>query len=143
MTNKIINRRSTGQVLLLLKVPALLLIILPLAAALLACASYEGKADSEDVKADSDDGLARVGFTSLSAGSGHVCAVNADGSIVCWPDGRYTPLEGEFVSVSAGWFHTCGVKADSLVVCGGGNRRGQATPPKGEFASVSAGGYHS
>ena len=46
MTDKTINRRFPSHVLVWLKVPALLLVILPLAVALLACASYESKVDS-------------------------------------------------------------------------------------------------
>ena len=85
-------------------------------------------------------------FTSVSAGGGHTCGVETDGSAVCWgdnDDGEALPPAGSFTSVSAGRRHTCGVKTGGAIVCWGANDDGQAAPPAGFFTSVSAGGGHS
>ena len=82
-----------------------------------------------------------VKWASVSAGGGHTCGVQRDGSVGCWGDDSYgqaTPPGGEFVSVNAGYQHTCGVKRDGSVACWGSNGAGHSTPPAGEFASVSA-----
>ena len=82
---------------------------------------------------------------SVSAGRFHTCAVEADGSVVCWGDdeeGQASPPGGEFLSISAGWAHTCGIRTDLSIVCWGLNDKNQASPPPGEFISVSAGREH-
>ena len=82
----------------------------------------------------------------VSAGWAHTCAVEADGSVVCWGDdekGQASPPDGEFLSVSAGWAHSCGIRTDRSVVCWGRNEEGQSSAPRGAFISVSAGRVHS
>ena len=87
------------------------------------------------------------GFTAVSAGNSHGCAVRVDGSVVCWGDDRYgqsRPFEGGFLAVSSGGFHSCGVRVDNSLSCWGENRDGQLTRPReGEFLTVSAGFRHS
>ena len=77
-------------------------------------------------------------LTSVSAGYGGACWVDADAAVACLTlgVGEGAPPGGEFDSVSAGGGHTCGVKTDGSVECWGGS-----TPPAGEFDSVSVGRY--
>ena len=83
-----------------------------------------------------------AGTASVSAGWAHTCAVQADGSVLCWGDngeGQASPPGGEFLSVSAGEAHSCGIRTDRSVACWGKDNQGQASPPDGQFLSVSAG----
>ena len=110
-----------------------------------------------------DDTLARVepapppGWSSITVGGFHNCAIRTDGTVACWGlntsaggvyYGQADPPAGMFQSVSAGLYHTCGVRADGTVACWGTNiayldsHVGQATPPPGEFQSVEAGIFH-
>ena len=63
------------------------------------------------------------GFIEVSYGSDHACALNVDGSIVCWGSNEYgkaTPPEGKFKSVSSGDHGSCGIlREESAVVCWG------------------------
>ena len=86
-------------------------------------------------------------FTSISAGSNHVCALATDGTPVCWGSesaGRSSPPDGvKLTSISAGFDHTCGLTADGTPVCWGNDRDGQSSPPEGEkFTDISAGFFY-
>ena len=86
-------------------------------------------------------------FISIGAGSGHTCALRADGSVVCWGindhDQSTPPSDETFISISVGSWHTCALRADGSVVCWGRNDHGQSTPPTGQtFTSVSGGSNH-
>ncbi len=86
-----------------------------------------------------------LGFSFVSAGVIHVCALRNDGSIVCWGGNDYGQSDapsGSFSSVSAGPLHNCGVRTDGTVACWGYNRKGQSDAPSGSFFSVSAGYGH-
>lgn len=82
------------------------------------------------------------GVTSLSAGSGHTCAVTTDGGAKCWGGGGYgqlgnngtynssvpvqvSGLTSGVLSVAAGYTHTCAVMANGGVACWGDNSSGQ------------------
>lgn len=83
-------------------------------------------------------GLARV--KALSSDSSHVCAVLADGGLVCWgqnvwgelgdrtTQSRSTPTPvfglGEVTQVRAGMSHTCALRSDRSVWCWGKNDGG-------------------
>ena len=86
-------------------------------------------------------------FATISAGTGHVCALMTDGTPVCWgseSNGKSSPPAGaKFTTISAGSDHTCALLADGTPVCWGADLRGQSSPPAGEkFTDISAGfGY--
>ena len=86
-------------------------------------------------------------FATISAGTGHVCALMTDGTPVCWgseSNGKSSPLAGaRFTTISAGANHTCALMADGTPVCWGDDLRGESSPPAGEkFTDISAGfGY--
>ena len=86
-------------------------------------------------------------FATISAGTGHVCALITDGTPVCWgseSNGKSSPPAGaKFTTISAGSDHTCALLADGTPVCWGADLRGQSSPPAGEkFTDISAGfGY--
>ena len=87
------------------------------------------------------------GFTSVSAGDRHACAIHVDKSVVCWGDDSQgqssPPLFGEFTAVSAGGLHSCALRASQRLSCWGDDRYEQSSPPKGEFIAVSSGFWHS
>ena len=94
-----------------------------------------------------------LAFSSISAGSDHVCGILQDtGEVRCWGSnyeeagivyyGQATPPDGVFASVSAGSEVTCGVRPDESVACWGGDDHGESSPPGGKFSAVSAGGNH-
>jgi serine/threonine protein kinase len=105
------------------------------------------KTDTSFLKTDTSDSSGI--FESVSAGSGHTCAVNVAttvfDNIECWGNneiGQSAPPQGRFLSVSAGEAHTCAVMSGGNVKCWGYDGDGQSTPPSGFFKSVSAGDSH-
>ena len=65
-----------------------------------------------------------VRYTEISSGANHVCAIVADGSIMCWGDdseGQVSdrPTSGRFTEISSGDNHTCGLRDDGAVICWG------------------------
>ena len=85
------------------------------------------------------------GFTSVSAGNKHACAVRADKSLECWGHNLERQLNapvGEFLAVSAGGFHTCALRVDNTLSCWGDGGDGQTKRPRVEFLSVSSGFRH-
>ena len=83
-------------------------------------------------------------FATISAGTGHVCALMTDGTPVCWgseSNGKSSPPAGaKFTTISAGSHHTCALMADGTPVCWGDDLHGQSSPPAGEkFTEISAG----
>jgi alpha-tubulin suppressor-like RCC1 family protein len=78
------------------------------------------------------EGLASV--KQVSAGYGHTCALQTDGTVSCWgydSDGQASVPAGlgTVSAISAGFYHTCALKTDSKVVCWGSNAYGQSTVP--------------
>ncbi len=66
-------------------------------------------------------------YISISSGANHVCAIAADGSIMCWGNedgdshGQISdrPTSGRFTEISSGDTHTCALRNDGAVVCWG------------------------
>ena len=87
-------------------------------------------------------GMVSDGFSSVSAGGRHTCAIRRTGEMVCWgynEHGESVPPTGTFLSVSAGYGHTCAVRDTGELACWGSDRLGQSSPPAGTFVSVSTG----
>jgi alpha-tubulin suppressor-like RCC1 family protein len=85
--------------------------------------------------------VAGTGWSEVSAGVAHACAVHVDGTLVCWGVGgsgqlgdgaaadSSTPVSvagNTWASVSAGKNHTCATKSDHTIWCWGANASGQA-----------------
>ncbi|HMI94020.1 MAG TPA: hypothetical protein VK509_21755 [Polyangiales bacterium] len=132
-----------------------------------ACARDEGDAlwcwgDNLEGKPGQGDGYgspdvvspARVGsdrWKLVAVGQGHVCAVRADGRVLCW--GRNSQLElglgsdepgqtreptetmitGTYVSLSASQHHSCGVRDDGTLWCWGGNEHSELAVPSADL----------
>ena len=99
--------------------------------------------------------LTGTGFTEVSAGGYHACALRSNGTVSCWgnngeggaPAVQNAPGGNTFVQVSSGANHTCALVSNGTIACWGYDGYGQApairTAPAGTtFTQVSAGGYH-
>ena len=68
-----------------------------------------------------------VTYIAISSGANHVCAIEADGSIMCWGNedgdshGQISdrPTSGSFTEISSGDTHTCALRDDGVVICWG------------------------
>ena len=90
-----------------------------------------------------------TGFTALSAGDFHNCAIRAgSGAIECWGHhdvGQTNAPAGRFTALSAGYDYTCAIRTGSgAIECWeeGRNDYGQTNAPAGSFTAVSAGSRH-
>ena len=86
-------------------------------------------------------------FTQIASGKFHACALQADGTALCWGPNISDSLElpggnPSFTRISAGLNFTCGLRIDGAIACWGENRFGQASPPVGSFAEIAAGRDH-
>ncbi|KAL4449488.1 hypothetical protein ABPG77_007132 [Micractinium sp. CCAP 211/92] len=101
-----------------------------------------------------------TGFTAVSAGGSHTCALQTDGRAYCWGSGSYgqlgngttndalTPVavagDLRFNQISAGAAHTCGILATNFsAVCwgnGGGGRLGHGGTDNSLTPRLVAGG---
>jgi alpha-tubulin suppressor-like RCC1 family protein len=86
------------------------------------------------------------GYTSVSAGMHHSCAIDAAGSIECWGNDDYgqisaRPTGNGFTSVSAGGYHNCALDVSGSIHCWGQDSQGQVSdvPGGSGHLSVSAG----
>ena len=107
----------------------------------------EGQAGQDDSPPYADALTPRqvpgAGYTFVSAGQGHVCAIRAPGSLWCWgrnlnaelgqgattPPQIRTPVRvgtaDDWRMVSAGAFQTCAIRRDDSLWCWGGNSASQ------------------
>ena len=93
----------------------------------------------------SSDGADPSGFTAVSAGNNHACAIRVDKSLECWGHNLERQLNaprGEFLAVSAGGFHTCALRVDNTLSCWGERGDGQTSRPRADFLSLSSGFRH-
>ena len=88
-------------------------------------------------------GAGAPGFSSISVGDDHVCAVGAGGHLNCWGENalgqlgvgsrdrqpRPVPVRGEYLSVSAGRRFTCGVTSGHFLRCWGSNAESTLAQP--------------
>lgn len=111
-----------------------------------------------------------VGRT-MAFGDGHVCALRADGSVVCWGRNNYAQLGdgsvsdraepvvvqdlADVVSIAAGTYHSCALRRGGSVACWGRNDSGQlgdgtlidkrtpqTVPDLGDVVALTAGRFH-
>ena len=87
-----------------------------------------------------------ISFTRISAGKGHTCGLQTDGTALCWGsniNGNLNVPSGlKFRHISAGLNFTCGLRRDDAIACWGQNNHGQAAPPNGRFDDVAVGRDH-
>ena len=99
---------------------------------------------------------AATGFTAISAGRFHACAIRASGEIECWGQNGITVMDdegaehtiktgqtdappGNFRAVAAGQNHTCAIRDTGEIMCWGDNL---GIPPEGSYTAISAGDHH-
>jgi alpha-tubulin suppressor-like RCC1 family protein len=82
----------------------------------------------------------------ISAGTIHTCAIQADGTPTCWGDifntyGQANADPGVYLQITSGDKHTCAIRENGTVNCWGDNTYGVLTPPDSEaiYQQVSAG----
>ena len=87
-------------------------------------------------------------FKAISVGWTHACALQEDGTPVCWgsnQSGKASPPPGEkFTAISSGTGHTCALRIDGTATCwGGGINQATAAPRDETFVAISTGTEHS
>jgi hypothetical protein len=78
-------------------------------------------------------------YSDISATSGFACAIDTDGTQVCWGPGKPTvPEDISLPQVAAGYAHTCEIASDSTLNCWSSS--GAVTsPPIGSYTNVDSG----
>ena len=74
------------------------------------------------VPSDLAHGIAPGRYVAASAGNSHICALTADGEIVCWGENLFGQLDvppGRYTALSSGGDVNCALNTDSEVVCWG------------------------
>ena len=82
------------------------------------------------------------GFTDVSAGWRHSCAIRIDKTLTCWghnDNGQTDAPTGEFWEVAAGHEHSCAIRSNNTITCWGQI----VDAPTGEFWDIAAGHEHS
>lgn len=93
---------------------------------------------SDTARADSATNAGIVPSVSVSP-SDEACALQTNGTIICWGNEYYPAPTGTFISLSAGSGYACAVRTDSTLFCWGVDTFGETSPPPGAFTSVSTG----
>ena len=80
-----------------------------------------GRVDSYGEISDAPTG---TGYTDVSGGEGHHCAINPTQGIECWGRDNYnevnqTPTTGTFTDLEAGGYHTCAIDTSGGITCWG------------------------
>lgn len=82
----------------------------------------------------------------ISAGIGHVCAVESDGTLNCWglnDEGQASPnsYSDVYTQIASGYQHTCAIRENGTVDCWGDNTDGKTSPPDDQaiYLQISAG----
>ncbi len=84
----------------------------------------------------------------ISVGWTHACALQEDGTPVCWGSNQYgkaSPPPGEkFTAISSGFGHTCALRIDGTATCWGHGINQATTAPRDEtFVAITVGPQHS
>ena len=84
----------------------------------------------------------------ISVGWTHACALQEDGTPVCWGSNQYgkaSPPPGEkFTAISSGTGHTCALRIDGTATCWGLDINQATAAPRDEtFVEISVGEKHS
>ena len=86
------------------------------------------------------------GFVQVAAGENHTCALQHDGTVLCWgrnEDGQLdVPKGARFQQITAGWRFSCGIQTDGRINCWGRNEHEQLDAPDGQFTAIDAGWDH-
>ena len=86
------------------------------------------------------------GYSAITAGDSHTCALGVGGTVVCWggdTHGQLLEPDGQYSAIAAGGRHTCGIRSDDTVECWGDNTERQLDAPAGQYRAVTAGWNHS
>jgi hypothetical protein len=82
-------------------------------------------------------------FEAVDAGANHACALSAeDGSLVCWGEGDYAALGGDYQDLAVGWDYSCGLDWSGVVACRFGDGGAFDPAPDATFVSIDGGYRH-
>ena len=85
-------------------------------------------------------------YKSVTAASGHSCAVTFGDTITCWgrnPYGQADAPAGTYKAVAAGEWYGCAIAIDDTITCWGSNVFGQTEAPQGTYKTIASGSVHS
>ena len=98
-------------------------------------------------EADNRELIALSPNSKISGGVNFDCALEGNGSILCWGKNDYGQVSQApdhsiigFQEIDVGDDHACAIRADNSIECWGRDDHGQATEPTGTFVKISAGG---
>ena len=87
------------------------------------------------------------GYSAITAGDSHTCALSANQAVICWGDNTYGQLheiDGQYSAIAAGARHTCGTRTNGTVECWGEDTDDRKLDaPDGQYRAITAGRNHS
>jgi len=88
--------------------------------------------------------LELTGYRAISLGDYLGCAIGNDGSLWCWGQGRFVPVQlpGAWSTVSAGGVESCAISTSGALYCWPGNADPARVGAAVGWQQVSAGGQH-